>query len=115
MVGTWDPVRYEQFKNERARPFFDLLALVRPAPGGRAVDLGCGTGALTRELHRHLGAAETLGLDLSPTMLAKSAPFAGDGLHFQTGDIADFHPAAPYDVVFSNAALHWIPDHPALL
>jgi trans-aconitate 2-methyltransferase len=113
--GAWDPARYERFKDERSRPFFDLLALVQPAPGGRAVDLGCGTGELTRVLHRHLQAAETLGIDSSPEMLARSAAFAGEGLGFARGDIGTFSEDQRHDVVHSNAALHWIPDHPALL
>src|SRR5690242_13183155 len=114
MSGRWDPGQYERFKNERSRPFFDLLALVQPAPGGQAVDLGCGTGELTRELHRHLAASDTLGLDSSAEMLTRSAAFAGEGLTFQRGDIAAFADDTRWDVVFSNAALHWIPDHPAL-
>jgi trans-aconitate 2-methyltransferase len=118
VTGAWDPVRYERFKSERTRPFFDLLALLRPAPGGRAVDLGCGTGELTRALHEKLQLAETLGLDSSPEMLARSGRFAGGGLTFARADIADDAAlAAPggYDVVFSNAALHWVDDHPSLL
>src|SRR4051794_23858151 len=114
-MSGWDPGQYERFKAERSRPFFDLLALVGRAPGGRAVDLGCGTGELTRELHRHLQAAETLGLDSSPEMLARSAAFAGGGLAFQQGDLATFADEDHWDVVFSNAALHWTGDHPALL
>jgi trans-aconitate 2-methyltransferase len=112
---TWDPERYAQFAAERAKPFFDLLDLVTPIPGGRAVDLGCGPGELTLELHRRTGAAETLGIDSSDAMLAKAAPHAGGGLRFERGDIATFAPAQPYDLVFSNAALHWAPDHPELL
>ena len=115
MTGAWDPARYEQFKNERSRPFFDLMALLRPAPGGRAVDLGCGTGELTRALHAHLQAAQTIGIDSSAEMLARSAAFAGQGLSFQRGDIAAFAEERGYDVVFSNAALHWVDDHPTLL
>ena len=45
---TWDPEKYARFAAERSRPFFDLLDLVTPIPGGRAVDLGCGPGELTR-------------------------------------------------------------------
>jgi trans-aconitate 2-methyltransferase len=112
---TWDPAQYERFKNERSRPFFDLLALVRPVPGGRAIDLGCGTGELTRALHARAEARETLGLDSSAEMLARSAPFAGGGLGFVQGDIARFADEDAWDLVFSNAALHWIDDHPALL
>lgn len=90
------------------------MALVRPYPGGRVVDLGCGTGELTKELHRHVGAAETVGIDSSPEMLERAGAFAGPGLRFEHGDIATWEPGR-YDVVFSNAALHWIPDHRRLL
>jgi trans-aconitate 2-methyltransferase len=110
----WDPDQYERFKAERERPFWDLLALVQPCPGGRVVDLGCGTGELTREVHVHLGASETLGIDSSPAMLERASAFAGDGVRFEQGDIATWEPA-PYDLVFSNAALHWVPDHHGLL
>ncbi len=144
MRDTWDPMRYERFADERSAPFYDLLALVRPIPGGRAVDLGCGTGALTVELHRRVRAGETLGLDSSPAMLERARPLAGNGLRFEQGDIDTFAesgqggaaaglpgssgtaaglpgrsgPSAAdrtWDLVFSNAALHWLPDHPALL
>lgn len=114
-ADTWDPDRYGRFAAERARPFFDLLDLVAPIPGGRAVDLGCGTGELTAELHRRTEAAETLGIDSSDAMLAKAAPHAGGGLRFERGDLAALSPSEPCDLVFSNAALHWVPDHPALL
>src|SRR5690242_17107707 len=112
---TWDPGQYLKFASERSRPFFDLLAQVEPCPGGAVVDLGCGTGELTQRLHLHAGAASTLGIDTSAAMLAEAEAFAGDGLQFAPGDIANFAPGAEYDVVFSNAALHWVPDHPALL
>jgi trans-aconitate 2-methyltransferase len=111
----WNPATYGRFTEDRNRPFFDLLALVSPIPGGRAVDLGCGTGERTRNLHETIGAAETVGIDSSAAMLAKSADYAGEGLRFERGDIGSFGPEAPFDLVFSNSALHWTPDHPALL
>src|SRR5437016_6389253 len=98
----WDPDQYERFKAERTRPFFDLLALVEPVPGGRVVDLGCGTGELTRELHRHTGAAETVGIDSSEAMLAEAAAVAGDGLRFEPGDLGSYR-GSGLDVVFGNA------------
>jgi len=114
VTADWSPAQYERFKDERSRPFFDLLALVEPRPATRVVDLGCGTGELTREMHRRLGAAETLGVDSSVAMLAKTSAFAGGGLTFARGDIADFSDAAGFDLVFSNAALQWLPDHERL-
>lgn len=124
-MGAWDPGQYEKFKDERAQPFRDLRSLVAPRPGMRVADLGCGTGAMTLELHQGLGALQTVGIDLSAEMLAK-APSA-PGLSFVRGDIAEFGlhgraasegpalAASGYDLIFSNAALHWVPDHRAVL
>jgi trans-aconitate 2-methyltransferase len=135
-MTDWNPQQYERFKSERAQPFHDLRALVDPRPSMRVVDLGCGTGELTRLLHESLGAAETVGVDNSPAMMEKAAAFAGGGLRFEQASIEGFvervpdpgsrvpqdlpgtrHPAPGtqrYDLVFSNAALHWVEDHPAL-
>lgn len=113
-ADSWDPAQYERFSDERSAPFFDLLALVAPVAGGRAVDLGCGTGELTRVLHERTGAGATVGIDSSEAMLAKSRSHAGDGLSFELRDIADWVPGDPVDLVFSNAALHWVDDHPEL-
>ena len=115
-VDTWNPAQYEKFRREREQPFFDLLALVRPAPGMRAVDLGCGTGKLTRLLHARLNARETVGLDRSARMLENVR--GGDlpeGLRFEVKTIEAFDSAGQYDVVLSNAALHWIDDHATLI
>lgn len=111
---AWNPAQYERFKNERSQPFFDLMALVKPRANMRVVDLGCGTGELTRELHRALKAKTTLGVDNSASMLKESAKFAGEGLTFKETDIAGFS-GGPFDLIFSNAALHWLEDHESLL
>jgi trans-aconitate 2-methyltransferase len=109
----WSPGQYERFRDERKQPFVDLLALVRPQSDMRVVDLGCGTGDLTAEMHHALGARETLGIDSSVEMLAK-APSDVPGLGFERGDLAVFDAAGTWDLVFSNAAAQWVPDHPAL-
>jgi trans-aconitate 2-methyltransferase len=114
MADTWDPGVYEQFKAERDLPFHDLLALVHPVPGGRTVDLGCGTGELTSLLHVRAQAAETVGIDASAAMLERSAAHAGGGLRFELGDLAALEPDASWDVVLANASLQWVGDHPAL-
>ena len=116
MTDAWDPDQYHRFRAERQRPFFDLLALVGGGPPARVYDLGCGTGELTAELHRRLGAATTVGVDNSAAMLERAAAFAGPGLRFEEGDITAFGGRGETaDVVFSNAALQWLPDHPAVV
>jgi trans-aconitate 2-methyltransferase len=112
--SAWNPEQYARFGAERSQPFFDLLSLVQPIPGGRAVDLGCGTGELTRVMHERSGARATIGIDNSETMLERSAQYAGQGLTFRLGTILRFAPRTPVDLIFSNAALQWVPDHPKL-
>lgn len=113
-MSTWSPEQYERFKSERKQPFVDLVSLIEKRPRMRVVDLGCGTGELTRELHEHLGALETLGIDNSETMLLKAGSFGGEMLRFEQGDVEAFVTDQPYDLIFSNAALHWVPDHEQL-
>jgi trans-aconitate 2-methyltransferase len=115
--GSWNPNQYDRFKAEREQPFYDLAALVRREPGMRVVDLGCGDGRLTAWLHRELGAAETLGIDSSEEMLAKSEAHAGGGVSFRRMDILDASEeyAGQFDLVYSNAALQWILGHETLI
>ena len=114
MADPWSPEQYERFRAEREQPFWDLLHLVDVPPNGRVIDLGCGTGVLTRELHRAVHASETVGVDSSDAMLARAAEVHAPGLLFVKGDIATWSPAVRCDVVFSNAALQWLDDHPRL-
>jgi trans-aconitate 2-methyltransferase len=117
-LDTWDPRQYDKFNREREQPFYDLLALIRPRPGMRVVDLGCGTGKLTRVLHNRLDARETTGIDRSDKMLEPArAQAQPHGMRFETGTIEGFagNGSGPFDVIFSNAALHWVGDHDALI
>jgi len=111
---TWNPAQYGRFADERSQPFFDLLSMAQPIPGGRAIDLGCGTGELTRVMHERVQARTTIGLDNSETMLEKSAAFMTRGLSFRLGTILRFAPRTPVDLLFSNAAIQWVPDHAGL-
>ncbi len=113
-TDVWNPERYARFAAERRAPFLDLLAIVEPRGGPRVVDLGCGSGELTRLAHERLHARETVGVDRSEAMLARAAEHAGGGVTFRQGDLADVA-GGPYDVILSNAALHWVPDHAHLL
>ncbi len=111
----WNPAQYDRFQAERTQPFHDLLAMIAPQPGMSIADLGCGTGELTRQLHERLGARRTIGVDNSPNMLAKSAVHVTTGLTFELGDLSSFERPDEFDLIFSNAAIQWSPDHPALL
>jgi trans-aconitate 2-methyltransferase len=111
-IEGWNPDQYERFFAERRQPFDDLVALCLPVPGGRVVDLGCGTGNLTVELHDRLQAAATAGLDSSESMLARARVNHGDvpGLTFTEGNIETWL-GEGLDLVFANASLQWVDDH----
>jgi trans-aconitate 2-methyltransferase len=110
---AWDPTVYLQFADERLRPALDLLARIPlPAPP-RAVDLGCGAGNVTALLKHRWPQAEICGVDSSAAMLEK-ARAAVPGCRFLEADIAGFAPEIAPDVLYSNAALHWLPDHETL-
>lgn len=114
MTDAWDPAQYHRFARERRRPFFDLLRGVERRPGMRVVDLGCGTGELTRVLARVLPEADVTGIDSSDRMLAESRRHAGERLRFEHRAIEDLVDLSDYDLVFSNAALQWVDDHETL-
>lgn len=108
----WDPSTYLDYSDERGRPFGELLARVRATAPRHVVDLGCGPGTLTLGLARRWPGARVEGVDSSPEMIARAS---GPGVEFRLGDLAGWSPGPETDVVVSNAALHWVPEHPALL
>lgn len=107
----WDPKQYEKFEAERNQPFYDLLQLIHPLRHPRILDLGCGNGALTTFLHHQMHACFTLGIDTSLEMLAKALPHQTSTLRFEETDIQTFSTEEPFDLILSNAALQWIPNH----
>lgn len=117
-TDAWQPDRYLAFADHRLRPALDLLARVPTEAPSRVVDLGCGTGTLTRHARARWPGAEIVGLDASPGMLARArAEPGGDTITWQTADIATWTPASDAerpDVILSNAALHWLSDHDTL-
>lgn len=114
-MTTWDPEQYLQFAEARLRPAMDLLARIQPAESpGLVVDLGCGPGNLTARLAERWPDAEVIGVDSSPEMLA-DARRDHPGLTWVEADLAGYEPPRPADVIFTNAALHWLPDHERLL
>jgi len=115
---SWNPAQYLKFSGERMRPAVDLLARVPAASPASVADLGCGAGNLAPLLLARWPDARLTGVDSSPEMLER-ARAAHPQAQFVQGDIGAWQPAQPVDVLYSNAALHWLDDHerlfPALL
>ena len=112
---TWDPKTYLQYADERSRPFVDLVARINAPSPRSVVDLGCGPGQLTVTLADRWPDAQVVGLDSSPEMIARAQTYAGPRVHFALGDIGEWQTGDPVDVIVSNAALQWVPDHRSLL
>jgi trans-aconitate 2-methyltransferase len=102
----WDPGQYLRYAGERGRPFFDLLAQVGAEEPGYVADLGCGPGNLTVTLADRWPAAEIVGVDSSPEMIAAARQEAAkrDRLSFTLGDVRDWQPGRKVDVLLCNAA-----------
>lgn len=109
----WDAKQYMHFGNERLRPALDLLAYVPEQEPQRVVDLGCGAGNVSALLKARWPAADVLGVDSSANML-EAAAAAVPECRFERADLAHWQPDGSLDVIYSNATLQWLPDHPAL-
>ena len=110
---TWDPQQYSRFAGQRLRPALDLIARIPIEHPSTVVDLGCGTGNVTRLLRSRWPDASITGVDGSPQMLAEARKTQAD-IGWEEIDVAGWNPPAKFDLVFSNAALHWLDEHPAL-
>ena len=110
---NWDPAQYRKFAAARLRPANDLLARIDLEAPRTIVDLGCGEGAVTRVLHERWPHAELTGVDSSEAML-RVAMGELDTVRWRHGDLALWRPTRPVDLLFSNAALHWLPNHERL-
>ena len=112
-MSDWNPDLYMKFEGERMRAARDLLAAVPLDRTFNVADLGCGPGNTAELLLARLGDASVVGVDTSDAMLAH-ARLRAPGARFVKADIADWRPDAPADLIFSNAALHFLPDHDRL-
>ncbi|HNM10309.1 MAG TPA: trans-aconitate 2-methyltransferase [Mycobacterium sp.] len=108
----WNPQTYLAYADQRSRPFFDLLARVGAESPRRVADLGCGPGNLTEHLAERWPEAVIEAWDNSAEMVAAARE---RGIDARVGDVRAWIPAPGTDVVLSNAALHWIPEHAELL
>lgn len=113
--AAWNPAQYLKFGGERLRPGYELLARVGDLPSGPIFDLGCGTGEHARAIAERWPDRRVVALDHSADMLKKAAATpAPANLAWQEADIRDWSASEPAALIFSNATLHWLPDHAAL-
>ena len=111
---SWDPGQYLKFADHRLRPAVDLMGRIPLAHPAHIYDLGCGSGNVTRMLADRWPAAAVVGMDHSPQMLeqARATP---SRVRWQHGDLAEWRPEATPSLLFSNAVIHWLPDHRSLI
>ncbi len=114
MSRDWDPARYGAFRDLRLRPALDLLAQVPELPPGEVIDLGCGDGAVGPALVARYPTRCLVGVDASEAMLA-NAVMRRCYERVTLADIFDWRPETAPALIFSNAALNWVPDHAALM
>ena len=112
MAARWDARQYLKFDRERTQACEDLLHRVELEAPRRVVDLGCGPGNSTALLARLWPGAELVGVDSSPEML-RTARASPTPVQWVEADLGRWSPDRPFDLVFSNAALQWVPDHRA--
>jgi trans-aconitate 2-methyltransferase len=111
---AWDPAQYLKFAGPRLRPALDLLQRIDVEAPGVVYDLGAGAGNVTRLIATRWPEARVVGVDSSAEMLGRAAA-ENPGIGWQQADLADWRPSRPADVIYSNAALHWLDNHDALM
>jgi len=109
-MPQWDADVYLKFANERTQPSLDLIRRVNLENPRRIIDLGCGPGNSTQALRGRWPNATVVGLDSSPQMI-ETAKQTYPECVWEVGDAASWTAQEPFDLVFSNAMLQWLPDH----
>lgn len=102
---NWNPSLYDQKHSFVTEYGKELLALLAPQPAESIIDIGCGTGHLTRMIAE--SGARVIGLDSSPQMIESARQNYPD-IEFMLAGASDFALDAKFDAVFSNATLHWV-------
>jgi trans-aconitate 2-methyltransferase len=128
MSVIWNPSKYlaGAFGNSRIRAATDLLVRTSEVATAsrldvrRVLDLGCGPGNMTGHLKNAFPQAQIHGVDSSSSMIdtARKTHAGSPGISFDIGGIEDVSldiSGCRFDVIYSNAALHWVLDHPRVL
>ncbi len=113
-MKDWNPDLYLKFNRERIQPSRDLISRINYEKPEKIIDIGCGPGNSTQMLARRWPDASVTGIDSSPAMIKKAATDFPDG-NWKLRDAGKDVIEEKYDIVFSNAAIQWIPGHEKLL
>ncbi len=115
-MADWNAVQYMKFESERTQPSVDLLNRLTDLAPKRILDLGCGPGNSSHALAGKFPAADIIGIDSSEDMLIK-AKAAYPQFSFVSCHVPDglYRIDGTFDLVFSNACIHWIPDQRQLI
>jgi trans-aconitate 2-methyltransferase len=111
---SWCPAQYTKFEDERNRPARDLVAHIPNRVAATAADVGCGPGNSTELLRDRFPGALITAIDSSAAMI-EAARKRLPAIRFEVEDIAGWRSPGPFDVILANAALHWVPNHTAVL
>jgi trans-aconitate 2-methyltransferase len=111
---SWSAKQYVAFEDERTRPARDLLAAIPAGNVRSAIDIGCGPGNSTELLVERFADATVRGLDSSSDMI-EAARKRLPQVRFDVAGIDTWNDSGPFDVIFANAVLQWLPDHARLL
>lgn len=107
---TWDPTQYLKFDAPRLRPALELLARIDLDDPKTIVDLGCGPGNVTAFLQDRWADADLEGVDNSTEMLERATRDYPE-IRVTKADIGTWDPGRKIDLIYSNAALHWLDEH----
>lgn len=108
---TRSAATYDKYNAIQQRVGAGLLATLDPIHPQRILEIGCGTGTFTAQLHTRFPDTEIHALDLSQAMIDRAnARLAGSGIHFHISDVMQLPDLGPFDLVIANACLHWLPN-----
>ncbi len=114
-TSGWDPDLYLTYKNERTQPSIDLVSRITLSSAPRSIiDIGCGPGNSSQVLMQRWPQAQLFGIDSSPAMIER-AKRDYPSHTWIVADASGYRSDTKFDIVFSNAALQWIPNHIRLL
>jgi trans-aconitate methyltransferase len=116
MTFEFDGEKYRQASEQQKAWGRKLIAEFEFKGSEKILDLGCGDGVLTAELAKLVPDGFVLGIDASESMIETAKKYnAGANVRFELLDINAIDFESEFDMVFSNATLHWVKDHKKLL